>query len=93
MVAELLEVLMIVSFGASWPVSIIKSYKAKTTRGKSIFFLYFVLFGYACGIASKLTMNRLNYVIIFYILNFTMVFIDILMYYRNAKIDRDLTQG
>lgn len=28
--AELLEVIMIVSFGASWPLNVIKSYKART---------------------------------------------------------------
>jgi len=37
--AELLEIIMIVSFGASWPLNVIKSYKARTTKGKSIAFL------------------------------------------------------
>lgn len=37
--AEILEVIMIVSFGASWPLNVIKSYKARTTKGKSLAFL------------------------------------------------------
>ena len=37
--AEILEITMIVSFGASWPLNVIKSYKARTTKGKSLTFL------------------------------------------------------
>ena len=51
--AEILEVIMIVSFGASWPLNVIKSYKARTTKGKSLGFLCLILFGYVAGIASK----------------------------------------
>ena len=52
--AELLEVIMIVSFGASWPLNVIKSYKARTTKGKSLAFLCLIFFGYIAGIISKL---------------------------------------
>lgn len=52
--AEILEVLMVVSFGASWPFNVIKSYKARTTKGKSLLFLCLIFFGYIVGIASKL---------------------------------------
>ncbi len=31
--AELLEITMIVCFGVSWPVNVIKSYKARTAKG------------------------------------------------------------
>ncbi len=84
---ELFEVFMIVSFGISWPMSILKSIKAKTAKGKSLFFLGMILFGYACGIASKLLGGKINYVIGFYILNFIMVSIDMGFYFRNRKID------
>ena len=52
--AEILEIIMIVSFGASWPLNVVKSYKARTTKGKSLVFLILIFFGYICGIASKL---------------------------------------
>jgi len=52
--AEILEIIMIVSFGASWPVNVVKSYKARTIKGKSLLFLCFIFFGYIAGIASKL---------------------------------------
>lgn len=32
--AELLEAMMVLSFGISWPASIIKSYRARTAKGK-----------------------------------------------------------
>ncbi|MBO5306270.1 MAG: hypothetical protein J6B12_05850, partial [Clostridia bacterium] len=51
--AEILEVIMIVSFGASWPLNVLKSYRARTTKGKSLAFLLLILFGYVAGITSK----------------------------------------
>lgn len=85
--AELFEVFMVVSFGVSWPMSILKSLKAKTAKGKSLFFLFMILFGYACGITSKLLSGKINYVIAFYILNFIMVSIDLMLYFKNRQLD------
>jgi hypothetical protein len=42
--SEILEIIMIVSFGASWPMNVVKSYKARTAKGKSVAFLYLILF-------------------------------------------------
>lgn len=52
--AEILEIVMIVSFGASWPLNVMKSWKERTTKGKSLPFLLLIFFGYIAGIASKL---------------------------------------
>ena len=94
--AEILEITMIVSFGASWPLNVIKSYKARTTKGKSLAFLLLIFFGYIAGIASKF-MNPVYmaqiadkwYVLFFYVLNFIMVGADIIMYFRNLKLDKE----
>ena len=92
--AELLEIIMIVSFGASWPMNVIKSYKARTTKGKSLAFLLLIFFGYIAGIASKLVnpaymadFGEKWYVLFFYCLNWVMVGADLLMYIRNKKLD------
>ena len=92
--AELLEITMIVSFGASWPLNVLKSYKARTTKGKSLAFLLLILFGYIAGIASKLvnetymaSIGEKWYVLFFYCLNFVMVSADLLMYIRNKRLD------
>ena len=91
--AEILEVFMVVSFGLAWPTSILKSIRAKTTKGKSLSFLIIILFGYVCGILSKFLSGNINYVVIFYMINFTMVFIDLLIYFRNLKLDKKATEA
>ena len=47
-VTDLLEMLMIVCFGLSWPISIRKSWISRTAKGKSLFFEIFLLIGYIC---------------------------------------------
>lgn len=93
--SELLEITMILLFGCSWPINVIKSYKARTAKGKSILFLLFIFVGYIAGIASKFTSPEYMaafadkwYVLVFYFINITMVGIDILLYIRNYFIDR-----
>ena len=87
---------MVVSFGASWPFNVVKSYKARTTKGKSLLFLCLIFFGYIAGITS----NFLNegymasfatkwYVLVFYFLNLLMVSADLILYVRNCKLDKD----
>ena len=87
--SEILEIIMIVSFGCSWPLNVIKSYKARTTKGKSLAFLVLIFFGYICGIASKLMAPTFKwYVLFFYVLNFIMVGADLVMYVRNYRLDK-----
>lgn len=95
--SEILEVIMIVCFGFSWPLNVIKSYKSKTTKGKSLSFLFLIFFGYIAGIASKLLnenyMSNISqkwYVLFFYILNITMVGMDLALYFRNRRIEKRL---
>lgn len=87
--SEIFEIAMVLSFGVSWPLSIIKSYKARTAKGKSLPFLVLIFFGYICGIIAKLTAGSFKfYVLFFYILNFLMVGIELLLYWRNYKLDK-----
>ena len=95
MLAEILEIIMIVSFGASWPLNVMKSYKARTTKGKSLPFLCLIFFGYIAGITSKLVNEAYManfaskwYVLFFYVLNLLMVGADLLLYVRNRAIDK-----
>lgn len=89
MVSEILEIFMIVSFGFSWPMNVIKSYKARTTKGKSLGFLLFIEFGYVCGITSKLLAPTFKwYVLFFYVLNLIMVSADLVLYFRNRRLDK-----
>ena len=97
---EILEIIMIVSFGASWPLNLMKSFKARTTKGKSLPFLLLIFFGYVAGIASKLVsesymanIGQKWYVLFFYVLNFIMVGADIVMYVRNYNLDKRRALG
>ena len=94
--AEILEIIMILSFGASWPMNVAKSYKARTAKGKSIAFLCLIFFGYIAGITSKFVNESYMadfaskwYVLFFYILNLLMVGADICLYIRNLKLDKE----
>ena len=93
--SELCEIIMILSFGASWPLNVMKSYKARTTKGKSLPFLCLIFFGYIAGILSKLVNEAYMasfaskwYVLFFYVLNLLMVGADLCLYYRNYLLDK-----
>ena len=92
---EILEIIMILCFGASWPFNVAKSYRARTARGKSLLFLILIEIGYIAGIAAKLTnpvymaaFGEKWYVLFFYVLNFTMVGVDVMLYFRNKWLDK-----
>ena len=87
--AEILEILMVVCFGCSWPMNVRKSYLARTTKGKSLGFLIMICIGYVCGIASKIVGGTYKwYVMFFYVLNLCMVLLDVAMYARNYRLDQ-----
>lgn len=85
MEAKFFEALMLICFGAAWPVSIYKSYVSKTVAGKSVLFLFIILMGYGAGIVHKI-LSGLDYVIGLYALNALMVVVDIAIYARNKKL-------
>ena len=92
---NLLEMLMIICFGISWPVSIYKSWTSRTAKGKSLLFECFIWIGYVFGIIRKIlemqgggTHEFLFYLaFVFYIINITEVTIDMLLYARNKRLD------
>ena len=93
--SEILEVIMIVSFGASWPLNVIKSYRARSVKGKSLGFLCFIFLGYVAGISSKLLNESYMmdfstkwYVLFFYVINLIMVGTDLCIYFRNLRLDK-----
>lgn len=93
MITEILEAVMVICFGISWPMSIMKSYKSHTAKGKSLFFLFMIWIGYVAGVIWKLIeLNEtgvFKYPSYFYILNLIMVSIDICLYFRNRKLDKE----
>lgn len=85
--SQFLEACMVVLFGISWPLNIMKSLRTRSAKGKSLPFLLFIFAGYICGITSKLISGNITYVFVFYVLNLLMVGTDILLYFRNRRLD------
>ena len=85
--AEILEMIMVISFGLSWPISIFKTLKSKTAAGKSPIFIGLIVFGYICGIISKIIDNNITYVFVFYCINLLMTSFDLCLnlYLRNKE--------
>ncbi len=91
-IIQLCEIGMLVAFGCSWPFNIMKSLKSRTAKGKSVIFEYIVVFGYVIGLLGKLISYQRTgvwaYSIWFYFADIAMVATDIVLYYRNAALDR-----
>lgn len=85
---EIFEAGMVICFGVSWPLSVYKSWKSRTTKGKSLAFELFIFLGYISGMVGKLVTHNITYVFIFYVLNLVMVSIDLCLYARNLRLDR-----
>lgn len=97
--SELLEMTMILCFGASWPMNVIKSYRSRTTKGKSLVFLCLIFVGYIAGIFSKFAnaaymaqFAQKWYILFFYFLNLIMVGADLYLYARNKKLEKRMVQ-
>ncbi len=86
--AQILLSTMLVCFGVSWPISIIRTLRAKRVDGKSLLFLILIFTGYIAGTLSEIVnapgeMPRL--IILLYLLNLTTVGIDMLLYLHYKK--------
>ena len=89
---QLFEAGMLVCFGASWPVSILKSLRTRHVAGKSLGFMVLVLVGYLLGLTGKLlyahALGELPQpVSILYALNALLVAVDIALYARYRNMD------
>ena len=96
--SEILEIIMIVLFGCSWPNNILTTLRNKSTKGKSLAFLLLIDVGYVCGIVSKFINPDFNwatkwYVVFFYILNFVMVSTDLCLYFYYRKKEKALEKS
>ncbi len=87
--SAIFETVMLVCFGFSWPISVINNYRSRTAKGMSLFFILLIMSGYIAGITAKLLSGNLSFVLAVYILNLVLVSINLLIYFRNTKIDRE----
>lgn len=100
--AEVLEIIMLVCFGCSWPISVYKSIKIKTSVGKSATFNILLIVGYVAGIVSKflkmesamsspsstaLGKGIFIFALIMYFVNLAMITTNLVLYYTNKRLD------
>jgi large-conductance mechanosensitive channel len=81
------EAIMLLCFGISWPISIVKSLRTKVVTGKSPLFMVIVGFGYVSGVLHKIVYS-FDWVIVLYIINFLMISIDLFLYLKYLPHDR-----
>ena len=86
--AHLLEAGMLVCFGFSWPLNVVKAYRAKTARGTSLAFIILIITGYIAGISAKIINTQFNYVLGVYFLNMAIVSANVFVYIRNKRLDK-----
>lgn len=84
---HLFEAAMLVCFGFSWPLNVVKAYKARTAKGTSLAFIILIITGYVAGITAKFLNHQLNYVLAVYFLNLAIVLTNVFVYIRNVNLD------
>ena len=89
---SIFETIMLMCFGFSWPLNVIKAYRAKTTKGTSLPFILLIITGYIAGISAKLISGQINYVLIAYVLNLAITSLNVIVYFRNLSLDRKRSQ-
>lgn len=85
---EALEAIMLVCFGFSWPINLVKNIKAGTAKSMSLKFILLIIFGYIAGISAKLINHRFNYVLVVYLINIFVVSLNLVVYFINKKKDK-----
>ena len=87
---QIFESIMLLCFGMSWPISVYKSIRSRSTKGKSAVFIIVIILGYISGIAGKIVNNQLSYVLVLYCLNLVVVSVDLGLYFVNLKREKSL---
>lgn len=91
--AQILEALMLVCFGFSWPLNLRKNLKAKSAKAMSLPFILLIVTGYIFGIIAKfITIANGGtvhwYVLVVYFFNLIVVSCNIFVYFINLGYDK-----
>ena len=86
--SEFLEAMMLICFGLSWPINLVKNVRARSAKAMSLQFILLIIFGYVAGITAKLINHRINYVLAVYFFNLAIVSCNLVVYFYNRRLDR-----
>lgn len=84
---EIFESIMLICFGLSWPMSVVKNIRAHTAKSMSLPFILLIIVGYIAGIAAKLISHNYSYVLAIYIINLCFVSANLVVYFINLSHD------
>ena len=87
---QIFEWIMLICFGLSWPISVYKSIRSRSTKGKSVIFIVAIMIGYISGIIGKIVNHQLGYVVVLYCLNLLVVSMDLVLFVINARREKRL---
>ena len=95
MIAKVLEAIMIILFGISWPFNLAKSIRSKSTKGKRLLFLILIDVGYLAGLTSKFFSETFVWstdwwIFVIYSINFTLVSTDLIVYFLNRGREKKI---
>ena len=85
------EILMLLSFACSWPISIIKALRTKVVVGKSPVFMIIIIFGYVMGVVHKILYNP-DWVTFLYVFNMLLVAFDLFLYFLYIKKNKKIIE-
>lgn len=85
---EICETVMLICFGLSWPISLIKNIKSRTAKGMNFQFTVLIIVGYLAGISAKIIGHQFNFVFAMYLLNLFIVSCNIVVYFINKRYDK-----
>ena len=86
--SSILETVMLICFGFSWPMSVVRNYRAKTAKSMSLPFNVMILVGYVSGIVAKIITHSEGIVLAVYFFNLIMVSANLILYFINRRADR-----
>lgn len=86
--ADILETVMLVCFGCSWPLSVYKNIKARSAKAMSLQFILLIIAGYIAGITAKVLRGNFSYVLVMYIINLAIVSVNVVVYFINRRYDK-----
>ncbi len=86
--ADILETMMLICFGCSWPLSVYKNIKARSAKAMSLQFILLIIAGYIAGITAKVLRGNFSYVLVMYVVNLLIVSVNVVVYFINRRYDR-----
>lgn len=89
---QIFELIMLICFGISWPISVWKSITSRSTKGKSLIFMMAIIIGYVSGITGKIVGGQINFVLAAYCFNLLIVTTDLCLYFVNKRKENALLE-